>query len=128
MTNTATKITAILAALILLIGAAIHLKSLPSLGVEIADVDSAFYKNSLTAMWIVSSFHWIFIAFLSVGLSRYRSNSCAAILMAFGVMILVETLITLQYVGGFRGLYMLGEAGVLLLASGLMLRREMRKS
>ena len=77
-------------------------------------------------MWKMPTLHWIFIAFLSMGLSRYKSNSCAAILMAFGCWILVDALITFMHVGPFVGVYMLGLAGALLLASGVMLRKEMR--
>ena len=112
MTNPTTKITATLGSALLLLAAGLRVFGRSD--------------NALSALWSLPAFHWLFIAFLSFGLSRYKSNSCAAILMAFGVMILVETLITLQYVGGFRGLYMLGGAGALLLISGLALRREMR--
>jgi len=77
-------------------------------------------------MWVLPSMHWVFIAFLSIGLSRYKSNACAAILMAFGCWVLVDALITFLHVGPFMGAYMLAIAGALILTSGLMLRKEMR--
>ena len=48
------------------------------------------------------------------------------ILMAFGCWIIVDGLITFMYVGPFLGVYMLALAGGLLLASGVMLRKQMR--
>ena len=126
MTHPAIKITAILAALILLVGAFIHMRAFGTFTVAVSAVEPAFYRRSLTAMWIIHVVHWVFIAFISVGLSWYRSKACAAVLMGFGVWVLIDTLITLLHVGAFRGVYMLGFAGVLLLASGMMLRRQAR--
>ena len=85
--------------------------------VAVSAVESDFYRRSLTAMWIIHAVHWVFIGALSVGLSWYKSKACAAVLMGFGVWVLIDTVITLLHVGPFRGLYLLGFAGVLLLAS-----------
>ena len=128
MTHPAIKLMAILAALILLVGAFIHMRAFGAFSVEVGAVESEFYRRSLTAMWIIHVVHWVFIAFISVGLSWYKSKACAAVLMGFGVWVLIDTLITLLHVGAFRGVYMLGFAGVLLLASGMMLRRQARAS
>jgi len=46
--------------------------------------------------------------------------------MAFGAWILVDALINFVHVGAFAGVYMLALSGLLLLASGLMLRKDMR--
>jgi len=127
MTKPAIKITAILGALILLITAVFHMTALRQLGGAVAVIDSEFYRSALPGMWMMPSVHWLFIAFLSIGLARYKSNACAAILMAFGALILVDALITFLHVGPFIGAYMLGLAGLLLLASGLMLRKEVRE-
>jgi len=48
--------------------------------------------------------------------------------MAFGCWVLIDVLITFMHVGPFVGSYMLGLAGALLLASGVMLRKEARAS
>ena len=126
MTKPAIKITAILGALILLAGALFHMTALPQLETSIAEVEPDFFKHALGGMWMMPALHWIFIAFLSIGLSRYKSNACAAILMAFGCWIIIDGIVTFMHVGPFLGAYMLGLAGVLLLASGVMLRKEMR--
>lgn len=126
MNQSATKITAILGALILLAGAGFHLTGLMPVKGAVADVEPEFYKHALIGMWVMPAVHWIFIACLSVGLSRYRSKACAAILMAFGVWVLVDAVITFLHVGAFMGVYMLGLAGGLLVASGVMLKRDMR--
>jgi len=128
MTKPAIKITAILGALILLAGAAFHMTAMPQLKAALGALSPGFFQDGLPAMWLLPSIHWIFIAFLSIGLSRYMSNSCAVILMAFGCWILVDALITFMHVGPFVGVYMLGLAGLLLLASGVMLRKEARAS
>ena len=126
MTKPAIKITAILGSLILLAGAAFHLSAMAQLKTVMAGLEPGFFREALPGMWKMPALHWIFIAFLSMGLSRYKSNSCAAILMAFGCWIIVDGLITFMYVGPFLGVYMLALAGGLLLASGVMLRKQMR--
>jgi len=126
MTKPAIKITAILGALILLGGAAFHMTAMGQVKAALVDVEPAFFKEGLSGMWMMPAMHWLFIAFLSIGLSRYKSNSCAAILMAFGCWVLIDAAITFAHVGGFIGVYMLAFAGLLLLASGLMLRKDMR--
>jgi len=125
MTKPAVKISAILGALILLATAGFHLTAVPPLRDVLAGIEPEFFKKGLAGMWILPAAHWIFIACLSVGLSRYRSRACAAILMAFGVWVLIDALIILIHVGLFMGVYMLGAAGLLLLASGLLLRKDM---
>jgi len=127
MTKPVIKITAILGALILLAGAAFHMTAMSQLKQVVGSIESGFYRNALPGMWMMPAVHWLFIAFLSIGLARYKSNACAAILMAFGCWILVDALITFMNVGPFMGAYMLGLAGLLLLASGLMLRKEVRE-
>lgn len=127
MTKPAIKITAILGALILLVTAGFHMTALPELKTVLAGLEPGFFQTGLLATWILPSVHWLFIAFLSVGLSRYKSNSCAAILMAFGCWVLIDAAMTFAHVGSFIGVYMLGLAGLLLLASGLMLRKQMRQ-
>lgn len=126
MTRPAIKITAILGAFILLAGAAFHMSGMGQLKVATQPIESDFFKNALVGLWTTTSIHWLFIAFLSVGLARYKSNACAAILLAFGVLILVDALLIFMSVGLFLGAYMLGLAGLLLLASGLMLRKDIR--
>ncbi len=127
MTKPATRITAILGALILIITAVFHISAMPAVKTVTAAVEPAFYKSGLIGMWILPAVHWLFIACGSVGLSRYRSRSCAAILMSFGVWVIVDSLITFMHVGAFVGVYMLGLAGLLLLASGYMLRKDMMR-
>ncbi len=125
MTKPATRITAILGALILLLTAGFHLSALPEVISSTAGVKSDFFRHALPSIWMTPAAHWIFMAFLSFGLSRYRSRSCAAILMAFGVLLLVDALMTLLHVGAFAGVYMLAAAGLLWLASGVSLRKDL---
>ena len=126
MTKPAIKITAILAALILLAGAWLHMSALPMVKTSAADIEPEFFKNGLPAMWILPALHWVFIACLSIGLSWYKSKACAAVLMGFGLWVLVDALITYLHVGAFMGVYMLFVAGLLLLVSGFMLRKAAR--
>ena len=127
MTTTPTiKIIAALGALILLAGAAFHMTAMPEVRQSANVIELEFFRKALPGMWVMPALHWIFIAFLSLGLSRYKSNACAAILMAFGCWVLVDALVTLIYVGPFVGVYMLGLAGLLLLVAGLMQRKFVR--
>lgn len=126
MTNRTTKITAIIAALLLLVEAGFHYMAVGTVRGAVVGVESDFLRSALVGIWVMPSLHWVFIAFLSVGLSRYRSRSCAAILMAFGVWLLADGGLTFLHVGPFIGVYMLGVAGALLLVSGWLLRRDMK--
>jgi len=126
MTKPAIKISAILGALILLAGAAFHMTAMPEIQALLAGVQVGFFQKALAGMWIMPAAHWIFIACLSIGLSRYKSKACAAILMAFGVWVLIDAFITFMHVGPFLGVYMLAVAGLLLLASGVMLRKDIQ--
>lgn len=99
--------------------------ALPGVKAFVAGGSPAFFEKTLPVMWMMPAIHWIFIAFASVGLSRYPSRSCAAILMGFGLWILVDALITFIHAGPFIGAYMLTLAGLLLLASGFILRKDM---
>ena len=112
MTNTTTKITASLGAVLLLLTAGLRIFGRSD--------------NALSALWSLPAFHWVFIAFLAFGLSRYKSNSCAAILMAFGVMILGDTMLLASKFSLAPSTYALGAAGALLFVSGLKLRKQMR--
>jgi len=126
MTKPAIKITAALGAFILLITAAFHMTGLSDVRASVTGVERELFRDGLPGMWAMVGAHWIFMAFLSLGLSRYKSNSCAAILIAFGLWLLVDALIIFKYVGFFVAIYMIGAAGLLLLGSGLMLRKLVR--
>lgn len=128
MRQSAIKITAIVGALILLGTAGFHMTAMPQLRASIAPIDSGFYQKGIPAMWVIPAAHWIFIAFLSIGLSHYKSKACAAILMAFGFWVLIDALIIFTYAGPFIGIYMLALAGGLLLTAGLKLRSAMKDS
>lgn len=128
MTKAVVKISAIAGAVILLAGAVLHLSATAQVEASLVGVEPAFFRLALPGMWMLPAVHWVFIAFLSIGLSRYKSSACAAILMAFGVWVLVDALVTFMHVGSFMGAYMLAIAGALLLASGVMLRSDMKRA
>ena len=125
-TTPAIKITAAIGALILLITAAFHMTGLADVTASVTGIERELFREGLPGMWAMLGVHWIFIAFLAFGLSRYKSKSCAAILTAFGVWLLVDALIIFKYVGAFVAVYMIGTAGLFLLVSGLMLRKFAR--
>lgn len=127
-TRSIIKITAIIAALILLLGAAFHMTGLSPLAAEMSTLRSSFYKAAMPGIWMIPAVHWVFIACLSVGLSRYVSEGCAAVLLAFGVWLLVDAAIVFSHVGLFAGVIMLALAGALLLTSGLLLRKDAKAS
>ena len=114
MTNPITKITATLGAALLLLSAGLRVFGRSD--------------NALAALWTLPAFHWVFIAFLAFGLSRYKSNSCAAILMGFGVMVLGDTMLLASKFSLGPSTYALGAAGALLLVSGVKLRKQIRSS
>lgn len=122
------KALAAIGGIILLATAWFHSSALGQMQTAIAPMDEGFFKTALPALWMMPSAHWIFIAFLSFGLSFYKSKAGAVVLIAFGVWVLVDAAIILSAVGPFIGAYMLLAAGVLILLSGVLLRRSMRHS
>ncbi|NNE56639.1 MAG: hypothetical protein HKN36_00900 [Hellea sp.] len=116
-----------IASLILLVIASMHYGGLSSLKDAIGVIDSAFFKGAIPGVWIMPSIHMIFIACLAFGLSFYKSRACAAMLIAFGAWCLVDAAIIFIHVGPFVPVYMLGVAGLCLLAAGFMLRRSLTK-
>ena len=128
MTSKTIKLTAGLGALILLITSGFHMTGYVPAKQALLGIKPDFFKNALTGSWITPSVHWLFIACMTVGLSFYRSNACAAVLIGFGILILLDALIILTHVGLFAGAFMLAASGTLILIAGLMLRREMKAS
>ena len=126
MTDKSIRLLAIIAALILLAGAAFHMTALPGLRAALTEMSPGFFRNGIPAMWTLPALHWVMIACLSVGLSRYNSQGCAAVLIAFGLWVLIDMLIAAMHVGLFVGVYMLGAAGICLLIAGFKLRKTAR--
>jgi len=127
MTKPAIKITATLGSLILLAGALLQLGAVKYAKRAMANEPAnSFFQAEWVVLWILPFSHYIFIAALSVGLSRYKSKACAAVLMGFGALILVDALILLTHIGLYIGTYMIALAGALLLTCGVMLRKEAR--
>ena len=120
------KLLAGLGALILFITSWFHSDALSQMQNAIAPMDDGFFKDGLPAMWLMPSIHWIFIACLSFGLSFYKSRAGSVVLIGFGVWLLIDAAIAYRYVGAFAGVYMLIVSGLLILASGLLLRRSMK--
>ncbi len=121
------KLFAALGGLILLFGSWFHSDALSQVRAAIAPMDDGFFRDALPAMWVMPSIHWIFIACLSFGLSFYKSRAGSVILIAFGVWLLMDAALVFRYVGAFAGVYMLIASGLLILTSGLLLRRSMKQ-
>ena len=126
MTNSLIRVSAIIGALILFATAGFHMTALPELKSALGEMSPGFYQNGIPAMWTLPALHWILIGCISVGLSRYRSQGCAAVLIAFALWVLIDAIIAAMHVGLFIGVYMLIAAGICLLVSGLNLRKLSR--
>ena len=103
MTSPAIKITALLGGLVLIAGAAFHMTGLAGAKAAVSGIESEFFKMTLPVMWTIPSVHWAFVGFLSLGLAQYKSKACAAILIAFGIMMLLDALVTFVSAGLFLG-------------------------
>ena len=120
------KVLAAIGALILLFTAYMHMGGAEGAKIATSLSKSDFFKKAVPAVWIMPSVHMTFIAFLSFGLSFYRSKAGAVILIAFGLLTLVDAAIVFGAVGPFIGAYMLAAAGLLILTSGILLRRSIK--
>ena len=73
-TTPAIKITSALGALILLVTTAFHMTGLPDVTSSVTGVERELFREGLPGMWAMVGVHWIFMAFLAFGLSRYKSQ------------------------------------------------------
>ena len=125
MTLNTTRLLTGFGSAILLGTSALHLFGLSIVRPALETVEPAFNQGTLTASWIVPSLHWLFIACLAFGLSVYKSKIAAAMLMAFGLLLLSDAVLLFTHVGTFIGVGLLGLSGLSYLIGGFLLRREM---
>ncbi len=116
---------AAIGSLIALFTAYMHMTGAAPVKEIAAASDSQFFSAAIPQVWMLISVHLVFIAFLAFGLSFYKSRACAAILMAFGVWLLVDAAMVFAAAGPFIGVYALAAAGLCYLIAGFMLRRQM---
>jgi len=121
------KLLAAIGSLILVVTAVYHLTATGDAVDAMAPIEASFFKSGLTGMWVLPGIHWIFFAALAFSLSFYKSNAGSIVLVSIGVWVLIDAVITFRYVGAFIGVYMLAAAGLCILASGLLLRRSMKR-
>lgn len=86
-----------------------------------------FTEQAVPAVWTMAALHLFMTAFLSFGLSFYKSRACAVVLIAFGIWLMLDAAIIYGYVGSFIIVYMLAASGLFILTSGLLLRRSMTR-
>ncbi len=122
-----TRILTALGSLTLLVTAGLHMTGLQLVKDATGKIEMAFLRDALSAMWVMPSIHWLLIACLAFGCSFYRSRACAAMLIAFGVWILIDALIVFSHVGMFIGAITLSAAGLCYLIAGFMLRSSILK-
>lgn len=120
------KITAMLGALMLLMAAGFHVTEMDAATAYLSHTDDPIAR-SLLAAWIMPIISWVFIACISVGLSRYCSKACAAVLLAFALWVLTDALVIMWQAGMSLSVYLLGAAGVSLLLSAVSLRAAARR-
>jgi len=122
--NKAARILVALGSIVLFASAALHSlaaypKVLTALGASNLAAD---FQEPLRAVFLLVGWDWIVIAIVAL-LAAFTETKLRKILVLFcGVAVLVETALTLAFIGVFLGNEMIGSAAVLLIIGGLLVQ------
>jgi hypothetical protein len=122
--NKAARILVALGSVVLFASAALHsLAAYPELSTALrASNLAARLQGPLRAVFLLAGWDWIVIAIAAL-LAAFTETKLRKILVLFcGVAVLVETALTLAFIGVFLGNEMIGSAAVLLIIGGLLVQ------
>jgi surface polysaccharide O-acyltransferase-like enzyme len=120
--NKVARILVTLGAIVLFASTAIHsAAAYPKVsGALSASNLSAPLKAALRAVFLLVGWHWVVIGVVAL-LAVFRETKLRKILVLFcGVAVLVETGLTLAFIGVFLGNELIGSAALLILCGGLL--------
>jgi len=122
--NRAARILVVLGSIVLFASAAVHsLAAYPGLSSALSASNlSARLGGALRAVFLMAGWDWIVLAIVAL-LAAFTETKLRKTLVLFcGAAILVETLLTLAFIGVFLGNEMIGSATVLLIVGGLLIQ------
>jgi len=122
--NNAARIPVAMGSIVLFASAAVHsLTAYPRLSTAVGASNlNVQLKEPLRAVFLLVGWDWIVIAIVAL-LAAFTETKLRKILVLFcGVAVLVETALTLAFIGVFVGNEMIGSAAVLLLVGGLLVQ------
>lgn len=123
--NKTASIFVIAGALVLLASAAVHtFAAYPRLCAALGASNlGSSLESALRAVFLLVGWEWIVIAVIALLAAFNESKLRKVLVLVCGVAVLVETVITLRFIGVFLGNEMIGSAAVLLIIGGLLFDR-----
>ena len=122
--NKAARILVAMGSIVLFASAALHsLAGYPRVSTALGASNwSARFAEPLRAVFLLAGWDWIVIAIVAL-LAAFTETKLRKILVLFcGAAVLVETALTLAFIGVFVGNEMIGSSAVLLLLGGLLVQ------
>ncbi len=122
--NKAARILVAMGSIVLFASAAVHsLAAYPRLSSALGASNlNVRLQDPLRAVFLLVGWDWIVIAIVAL-LAAFTETKLRKILVLFcGVAVLVETALTLAFIGVFLGNEMIGSAAVLLMVGGLLVQ------
>ena len=122
--NRAARILVAIGSIVLFASAALHsLAAYPRLSKALSASNlNAALQEPLRAVFLLVGWDWIVIAIVAL-LAVFTETKLRKILVLFcGAAVLVETALTLAFIGVFLGNEMIGSAAMLLIVGGLLIQ------
>jgi hypothetical protein len=120
--NKTARILVVVGALVLFASAALHtVAAYPRLSAALAASNlNSSLQSALRAVFLLVGWEWIVIAAVALLAAFNESKLRKILVLLCGVAVLIETAITLRFIGVFVGNEMIGSAAVLLIIAGLL--------
>jgi len=122
--NKAAQILVAMGSLVLFASAALHsLLAYPRLSTALSASNlNARLQGPLRAVFLMVGWHWLIIAIVALLAAFTKTKLRKILVLICGVAVLVETGLTLAFIGVFLGNEMLGSAAMLLIIGGLLVQ------
>ena len=122
--NNAARVLVTIGSIVLFASAALHsLAAYPKVSAALSASNlNARLQRPLRAVFLMVGWDWIVIAIVALLAAFTETRLRKILVLCCGVAVLVETALTLVFIGVFLGNEMIGTAAVLLIVGGLLVQ------
>ncbi len=124
--NKAAQILVLIGAIVLFASAALHsMGAYPKLSTQLAASNlKVSLQAALRAIFLLVGWDWLVIGTIALLAAFTRTRLRKALVLLCGFAVLVQTVVTLAFIGVFVGNELIGTAAVLLIVGGLLFGGE----
>ena len=124
--NKAARILVAIGAIVLFASAALHsMGAYPKLSTQLAASNlNANLQSALRAIFLLVGWDWVVLAIIALLAAFTQARLRKPLVLFCGFAVLVQTILTLAFIGVFIGNEMIGTAAVLLIVGGLLFGGE----